>query len=585
MRKYTLLTTQKLNKQIIINLKNCILLLMLMLFTFVDSSAQQISEKEITLQGKFIDANREQILGNYDKAIAIYEEILKDAPKNDGVAYEMARVYDVKEDYEKALRYIRMSIEYAPDNHWYRYYLADLYQKQNNNQEAADVYEELVGLDPNNEDYYKRWAYFLVKANEIKEALKVYNTFEKRLGISEEIIRRKYSLYVGMGENKKAADELQRLIDAFPRSVEYRHLLAGFYEQIGETKLAKDIYSNILKLAPDDPRANMALAGTSGRASDDAQYLQSLITVFEKPDINIDLKIAKLIPFITKVADTGDKNLAISVLELTDILERVHPDEAKPLAAAADLLYYSGEPIKALEKYKKALKLDDTVFLVWEQVLRIYEEAGDYEALRKNSENAMDLFPNKAILYYLNGLANAKLDRPEDALDGFDQASLIAGTDGKLLFDVAIGEGMVYFDLKKYEASEDAFTKALTLNPKAVEALRSYSYTLALRGEKLDQAKQMAKQAVDLAPQDAESLAAYGWVMYKLRDYKEAKKWLEKSLENGGNKEAAFLEHYGDVLFQLNDSEAALQYWVKAQESGSTSDLLEKKIADRHLYE
>lgn len=45
------------------------------------------------------------------------------------------------------------------------------------------------------------------------------------------------------------------------------------------------------------------------------------------------------------------------------------------------------------------------------------------------------------------------------------------------------------------------------------------------------------------------------------------------------------LEHYGDVLFQMGDAQGALQYWTKAQEKGGTSEFLEKKIADRKLYE
>lgn len=585
MRKYWHFATHLSKKQIITYRKNYTLLLGLLFLSSVFSFAQQVSEKEVSIQGKFIDANREHLLGNLDKAAEIYLEILQDSPNNDAAAYELARVYDSKEDGEKALRYIRIAIDAAPDNHWYRRFLATLYQKQNKNKEAAEVYEELVNREPDNEDYYNLWAYFLVQANEVKEALKVYDQFEKRIGITEDVIRRKHSLYVGLGENKKAADELERLIEAYPNSVEYRHLLAGFYEQIGEDGMAKDIYKDILKIVPDDARASMALAGTSGRESDDMQFMRSLKPVFEKPDINIDLKIAKLMPFIQKVADTGDQAIAKAALELTDILERVHPEEAKPYAAAGDLLYYSGQPIEALKKYKKTLELDDTVFLVWEQMLRIHLEANDFQSLRKDSEYAMDLYPNKAILYYWNGLANANLERGDDALDAFDQASMMAGNDGQLLFDIKLQEGLVYYDMKKFAESEQAFESALELNARDSRALNAYAYTLALRGDKLDKAEEMAKQAVDLAPQNATYLGTYGWVLYKGKDYKGAKKWLERALENGGETNPIILEHYGDVLFQLNDSEGALQYWTQARENGSTSELLEKKIADRQLYE
>ncbi|MDX1939163.1 MAG: tetratricopeptide repeat protein [Saprospiraceae bacterium] len=585
MRKLELSATLPCRMHIMASQKYIFLLVVLTLLTNLSLFAQQVSEKEVALQEKFIDASREHLLGRYEKAATIYEEILKTAPNNDAAAYELSRVYDAQNNGEKALRYIRIAIEAAPDNHWYRRFLADLYQKQNKNKDAADVYGELTKKDPTNEEYYYTWAYFLVKANEINAALKVYDDFEKRIGINEEVIRRKHSLYVGMGNNRKAAEELQRLINAFPKSIEYRHLLASFYEQIGEQNLALKVYKETLKIDPDDSRSVMALAGTPGRQSDEIQYLRSLQPIFEKPDIHIDLKIEKLMPFIAKVADSGDKAIANAALELTQILETLHPQEAKAFAASADLLYYSGEPMKALEKYKKTLELDDTVFLVWEQLLNILRESKDYGSLQKYSEKAMDLFPNKAQVYYLNGIANVELNRPNDALNSLEQATLMAGSNGNLLFEIQIQKGLVFNILKRYDASNEAFEQALKLNPKSPEALSRYSQCLAQRSENLQKAKTMAKQAVDVAPKKPDYQATYGWVMYKMKEYSEAKEWLGKALENGGTNDAMILEHYGDVLFQMNDTDGALQYWIKAQEKGNTSELLEKKITDRRLYD
>lgn len=550
-------------------------------------SAQQISEKDIALQEKFIDANRERILGNYDKAITMYADILKEDPVNHAVAYELARVYDTKDEGDKALELIKKAISVSPDNEWYQRFLADLYQKQGKNQEAAALYESLVKKEPDNAYYYHRWAYFLVRANEINKALKVYDDLEKRTGITEEIIRRKYNLYVGIGNNKKAADELERLIAAFPATSDYYYLLAGFYEQIGEESMAKQVYRRLVEVAPEDARATMALAGTpkGGAQNDEIQYLNSLRPIFEKPDVQIDLKIQKLLPFISKIADTGDASLGAAVLELTQLLETVHPDEAKAFAASGDILYYTGDRVKALEKYKKTLQLDDTVFLVWQQLLHIYQETKDYDALRKNSEAAMDIFPNKAFLYYMDGIAYDELNKPEDALDVLEQAVRMVGNDGKLLFDIQVRKGLVYSDLKQPEPSNQAFEQALKLNPKGSEALSKYAYCLAVRGENLEKAKTMAKQATELSPNNPTYQGTYGWIMYKSKDYKTAKEWLNKALQNGGDSDPTILEHYGDVLFQMNDSQGAMQYWTKAQEKGGSSEFLEKKIADRKLYE
>jgi hypothetical protein len=39
------------------------------------------------------------------------------------------------------------------------------------------------------------------------------------------------------------------------------------------------------------------------------------------------------------------------------------------------------------------------------------------------------------------------------------------------------------------------------------------------------------------------------------------------------------------VLFKLNRPQDALEYWKKAKEKGGASDLIDKKIADKKLYE
>lgn len=545
----------------------------------------RVNEQEVNIQKIFIDANRERILGNYEKAEGLYNEVLKLDKSNHAAAYELGRIYDVLGQEDKAVKSIKTAIALDPENEWYRQFLADVFQKTGQDSEAAAVYEELVKKKPENDYFYYKWAYFLVKANAIDKALKVYDDLEKRIGINEEIIRRKHTLYLGTGNNKKAAKELERLIAAFPGNTEYRYLLANFYEQTGQGGEAHKVYQEILKINPGDVKATLAIAGAGAPANDDIAYLQSLQPVFRQADVDIDLKITRLIPLISKVADTNDKDLAAAAIELTDILEEVHPGEAKAYSASGDLLYHSGQRAAARQKYEKTLELDNTVFLVWEQLLHIYLEEENFSKLDEVSENAMDLFPNKAVLYYFNGVAEYKLARNKEALDMLDQALLMAGNDGKLLFDIQAQLGLVYHALQRHDQSENAFEAALKLNPKAPEVLNNYSFTLAMRGEQLEKAKTMSALANEMIPNQPQYQDTFGWILYKMKEFSKARKWIGDALNNGGQDDPGILEHYGDVLFHLSETDQALEYWTKAREKGSKSKLLEKKISDRQLYE
>lgn len=550
----------------------------------IQAQSGQVEEKTVNLEKLLIEANLERILGNYDKSIKLYEQVLKDDATNDAAYYELARLHDVKGADDEAIRFAKKAVDLAPENHWYHRFLADMYQQVGRNKEAAGVYEYLVGKSPNDEEYYYKWAYFLLKANEIPKAIKVYDDLEKRTGLTEEIARRKHSLYVGIGDSKKAAIELERLVQAFPKNIEHYYLLAAYYEQIGEAKLAENVYRTILKININDPKASIALAG-SGETGNDAQFLTSLKAAFAQTDVSIDYKIAKLLPYINKVADTGDKNVAAGAIELAQILETTHPGEAKGYAAHADLLYYSGQPEAALAKYKKTLELDETVYLVWEQVLRIQSEMADYKAVHRTAEQAMDVFPNKAFIFYMHGVAEFEQGRFPQSLSSLEQALLMSGKDGRLQLDIRVQMGKTYAEAGKATASDEAFESALALHAKSPEALSAYAYCLALRGEQLDRAKQMATMANELAPEQAKIQDAYGWVLYRSKDLQGAKTWIGKALENGGDRYSLILEHYGDVLYLLKDTENAFQYWTKAKEKGSRSKTLDKKITDRRLYE
>jgi predicted negative regulator of RcsB-dependent stress response len=70
-----------------------------------------------------------------------------------------------------------------------------------------------------------------------------------------------------------------------------------------------------------------------------------------------------------------------------------------------------------------------------------------------------------------------------------------------------------------------------------------------------------------------------------MKKYTDAKVWIFKALENGGKDNGILLEHYGDILYQLGDKEGAYKYWFKAKIAGGASEFIDKKIAEKKLYE
>lgn len=550
----------------------------------VTAQAQQktYSEEEINMDRMFLDAYGKKILGKYEEAISIYEELYKEAPASHAAAYELARIYEQQDEQQDAIRWMKLAQTGDPSNTYYQEFLADLLQKSGRFAEAAELYEELVKGEEK-DYYYYRWAYYLVRANEIDDAIKVYDALEKKVGINEEIVRRKHALYLGKGDTKRAIRELENLVDAFPGSVDYQHQLAAFYEQIGDKKEAQEAYQNILRIDPNNAEAQMALAGRSVKSNNELQYITSLKPAFEQEDVEIDLKIGKLLPFIQKVAETGDRTLADGALELAATLEQVHPNEAKGFAAGGDLLFHSGRWTAAREKYQQALDLDDSVYPVWEQLAYSYLLEGDYMGLAKVTNNAIDLFPNKAQLYYFNGLAELELGQFDDAQDMLDQAVLMSGRDEALRLQVLGVLGEAYTALGEYSDADRIFAEAMELNDQSPEILARYSLSLSARSGTEKRAMELAQQALKIARAHPLAQRAQAQAWYQQGDYGKARETLQQVLESAGATSPQLLEEFGDVLYQLGNTDEALNYWRKARDQGRQTKTLEKKINDRKI--
>ena len=462
-----------------------------------------VSQEEVSIQKIFLEGKVQMIRGNMEEALTIFKEVLEKDRDNAAAAYEMARIYDSNEDNDNAIKYAQKATEWEKDNAWYHILLAEFYQKTSQDDKAAMVYENMTKIFPTENEYYFQWAYFLVRSSQPEAAIKVYKMLEDKIGVNEELTRRKHSLYLGLGNYKKAEKELLVFIEKYPTSTSALHNLANFYEQTGEQNKAQATYKKIIQIDPKDSQAIVALAQNDKKSSGEIGYLAKLKPVFQNPNIHIDVKITELFPIVTKVADTGDKNLAVQALELAYILEEVHPNQAKAFSVTGDLLYYSEKNEAAIERYQKTLDLNDNVYAVWEQMLYIYAELKDYDNLVKESENALDLFPNQGAIYYLNGLGYSGQEKHRDAVSALQQALIMSNKNPRLKFQIHTLLGGEYGELNQGERSNKNFEEALKLNPSDPLVLNNYAFYLAERNEELAKAKDMAAKANELLPERA----------------------------------------------------------------------------------
>lgn len=484
---------------------------------FAQAQPLKFSEKEVRLQGEFIDGAMFQSLEKYEKAEQIYLGVIEKDPKNATANYELARVYGAQKKHEKAIINAKNAVGLDKTNTWYKLLYAEILSNFGKHKEAAELYEALVKIEPTNEYYYYEWAESLGASGNKEKAVKAFEQLEKKTGVDEDISRQKHVLYLELGDNKKAEKELEKLVYNFPEKTEFLHLLAGFYKQIGDKEKEIATYKRVLSVSPSDGKASLALAANNKSGNNkEADYLASLKPIFSNKEIALDIKIKELIPFATKVANTNDRTTADACLDLVKILAETNPEEAKVFAIYGDFLYHSGRPKEALEQYKKTVKLNANVYTVWEQIFQIENEQKDFDALLKSTENALELFPNQANVFYFNGLANLEKQKINDAINSLEQATMMAGKNNRLRVDAFFLLGKANYSIKKYDIAKENLLKTLTI---------------------------------------------------------------------GGENNPILLDLLGNVYFQTNDVENAVAMWQKSKIKGSKSPILDKKIADRKIYE
>ena len=498
------------------------------------SAQGELSERQVKLEQQFIEAKREALLGKTEEAIALFRKLLEEEPDSDPVLFELARLEYAGGDAGAAIDALRRGYTLRPDP-VYAAFLAELYRSAGRYADGAALYAGLIDRNPAEAENYLERAAFQVREQDIKGAIKTYDRLQERTGINAELTRRKHALYLGTGDTRRAERELTDLIGAFPRQLPYRHLLAAFYTSQGEAKDARRVYEEILEIEPADVKAQLALQDAAPRTAGGEGDDSVLLALMSRSDVELDLKIGKLLPRVQQVATARDAALADRTLLLTAELRRVHPDEAKVTAIEGDLYYHTGRLTEAAEAFRTTLTLDDTVYPVWEQLLATLYLNNETADLRKYGEEALDVFPNRPSVYVHYAMGEALRGDYEEAGSLLQQAQLMVS--GSPEGTAALAEMVAAVALL------DAAPAPVTINTKLLPG-----------GEAGPLAFYLTQRA---APDAAALLAADG----------------------PANTNALLLELMGDARRTAGDDAAAAALYTRAKAAGSKSVSLAGKLA------
>ena len=524
----------------------------------------------LRIETLIIEGSRLLILGNYPAARTTFEQANQLEPNNAVVYFKLAELDMIFNASEAALIHISRAITLDAENKFYLIFKGDILSSLNRYADLVEVYTKLIDL-PGNQQYYFDLGALYQFQKKWDEALEAYEKGQQLFGISENIMRERQKIHLQKNDMDALEKDWDRLIAQAPH--ETRYVL-----ELCSVLIMNKAYDQamIRLLAWDDPNAKLLISQIALQQNDYDKAIIFLKQGFFSQEAPLLAKIQLLDALIEKTSFTA------SLKELLDQLLEIYPGRFEALAFVGDVYLKLGEATEALLNYRQAIAIEGADYKVWQQVISMEFQNLEYDSVILHCDQALERYPNQALLYFYNGVAYYSKKEFETAIRLLSYGRKYVGDPNLLgFFHAQLGDA--HNALEQHTQSDEAYEKALELNPNNEHVLNNYSYFLCLRKQQLLKAQDMAKKLIQKHPENATYLDTYGWVLYTMKQYEEAEIYLKKAAlidENG-----TVIEHYGDVLFELGQFKEALTQWIRAKELGGTTDSIGLKITNSEIHD
>ncbi|MEY2904658.1 MAG: hypothetical protein RJA52_674, partial [Bacteroidota bacterium] len=387
----------------------------------------------------------------------------------------------------------------------------------------------------------------------------------KKFGNQIKHLETRIQLMIELGQSKKAEQELLSLLTPIPSNSDFHHLLADFYLKTGEPQKSTEIYKKIIALYPKDSKATFALLDQGNE-----ELFEKFNPVFSNSQISLDDKIKSILPIVQKAVETKDLSVGSSLQKLCLSLLDQYPPSAKLYALAGDIDQINDENLSAINWYKKSINLDPGIYQVWEMLWYLQIKEGQFSALIKSTQEALNFFPFNQKIYYLLSFGSFKSGNLENALEYIEEALLYNANEIPFI----LLKTFILLSKKDIDRAELEIEALILKYPKNIEVKGYETYINALRGKSHTMDALLSERSI------SPSLYYFASKISLLeKDYENSELYAEEYFKSQHQDFLAeVFEIKGDLSEQKGELEQAQTYWKLALEKGVNSDSIKEKI-------
>ena len=537
-------------------------------------------EEKLKYDYDFIEATKLKMFGNLPDAASMLTRCVEVNPYDAAAHFQLAEIYAMVDDLNNALRYSRQAARYNPKNVWYKMQLANLYATGNDFDSAIVVFRQITDLQPNHPDLRYSLAALYLEQNQYRQALKELDKIEKTYGFTEELAIARYRVYSEKKDIKATETVLKKAIRMYPDELRFYGLLAELYSMTGREKEAQENYTKLLEVDPENALGLFSMIEFYRDYGNDARVMEEMQRMYDMKTIDPDLKIELYLQlsadsvffkkhyrqmdvFIKQLYEKYPENFRVRLVNADRHLREKNFEGAKD-----DLLFITNRI--------------QTNYFLWEQLFYLLHLLQDFETLYESTAVALTYFSDRFLFNFFHGLAASVLKKYDTAIDAYlltiecMKKEKEPDRDVELQTYVFLGEACN--EQKRYHESDEAFEKALAIDPNNPLILNNYSYYLSLREEKLNLAEKYIKRCIAMEPNSSTYLDTYGWVLYKLGRVDEAIIMIEKAMKNGGSDNPEIIDHLCELLTVAGRTDEAYHICKYAIELNNSKETVEEKM-------
>ncbi len=522
--------------------------------------------------------------GSVQPALDSMSRCYKIDSTNAGLLAEMAVLNAYLEKKPESIQLMEKALSLDPDNWWFNLQLIRLYLNNSKSNEAMALAEKLQRKYPLREDVYNLLIPMYQQNERYEEALAMYDKLESITGINERVSFDKMGLNLMLNRPKKAAAEIDKLIQKYPFENRYRVLKGDFMMQLRQPDAALALYQQVLADDPQNPYAQISLSEYYNTTGDATRSLEYVILALKNNQLEIETKIEilgqhieNLLKSESKLEDT--ESLFKLLIDYYPLDERVHEYYAA-------YLQHQKRESDALEVYESILAIKPDKESVWFSMIQIHFSNKEYDKAIAVADRAIAALGNNLRAYYFKAITYDLAGQPEKALETHLKGLSLftANEQPALRSDFYSHLAEIYNQLKDKENAYKAYEEAIRYNPENIMAMNNYAYNLSLDKSDLAKAERLSAKTIEKEPRNSTYLDTYAWVFYQQGNYSLAKFYMERAIsyltaeQNAG----VYYDHYGDILWMTRtNDDKALENWKKAWEAGVQTDELRQKIENK----